>query len=188
MTTAQPHGDAHGVPGHDLAALVAPAAHLLPAQGPISVFIHHNTLHAFEEQRFEAAVVEGGERFGCNPFLTEERYRKELGRGRILVSDLRDVLERELGEAASVRVGGVATRIAFRKNYYYVPHNARASKIFASADPNGFLPKWHVQPGNAAGEDHAGWSLWTLAARSNRAGLGVTSGTVLGLSSGPAIR
>lgn len=114
MTSAQPHGDAHGVPGHDLAALIAHAAHLLPAQGPISVFIHHNTLHAFEEQRFEAAVVEGGERFGCNPFLTEERYRKELGRGRILVSDLRDVLERELGEAASVRVGGVATRIALR--------------------------------------------------------------------------
>lgn len=84
--------------------------------------------------------------------------------------------------------GGVPTRIAFRKNYYYVPHNARASKVFASADPIGYLPTWHVQPGNASGEDHAGWSLWKLAARSNRAGLGVTSGTVLGLSSGPAIR
>src|SRR5881392_3418997 len=68
------------------------AAHLLPAQGPISVFIHHNTLHAFEHLPFEEAVERGGEVFGCQPYLSEEKYREALVRGRIRVDDLRAVL------------------------------------------------------------------------------------------------
>ncbi len=71
------------------------AAHFLPAQGPITVFIHHNTLHAFEHMPFEEAVVEGGRLLGCEPFLSEERYREELRRGRIRESDLEAVLRGE---------------------------------------------------------------------------------------------
>src|SRR5262245_51168154 len=63
--------------------VVEHAAHLLPAQGPITVFIHHNTLHAFEDLPFEEAVVVGGRLFGCQPYLSEDRYREELARGRI---------------------------------------------------------------------------------------------------------
>ena len=94
--------------------LVSHAAHLLPAQGPISVFVHHNTLHAFEDERFERAVVVGGERLGCEPFLSEERYRQELARGRILAADLRGALEEDLGEAGAQRVAGLVPRIDLR--------------------------------------------------------------------------
>jgi uncharacterized protein len=35
-------------PHHSLTRVIDQLAHRLPAQGPISIFIHHNTLHAFE--------------------------------------------------------------------------------------------------------------------------------------------
>ena len=71
------------------------AAHYLPAQGPIDVFIHHNTLHAFEEEPFEEAVVRAARLFGTEPFLSESCYREELARGRIRVGDIEAVLDRD---------------------------------------------------------------------------------------------
>ncbi|NDC62968.1 MAG: DUF2309 domain-containing protein [Planctomycetia bacterium] len=72
------------------------AAHYLPAQGPIGVFIHHNTLHAFEEEPFEEAVVHASRVFEAEPFLAESRYREEMARGRIRTTDVEAVIDREL--------------------------------------------------------------------------------------------
>ena len=72
------------------------AAHFLPAQGPINVFIHHNTLHALEELQFDDAVVTGGKIFGCQPYLPEDRYREKLSQGRISLADLRASIEADL--------------------------------------------------------------------------------------------
>ena len=82
------------------------AAHYLPAQGPIGVFIHHNTLHAFEDEPFEEAVVHASRIFGTEPYLTEARYREELARGRIRLRDLEAVLDADLGDRAGEPVAG----------------------------------------------------------------------------------
>ncbi|HKD07982.1 MAG TPA: DUF2309 domain-containing protein [Bryobacteraceae bacterium] len=71
------------------------AAHLLPAQGPIGVFIHHNTLHAFEHLPFERAVIEASQLFGAEPYMSEAAYRKDLAQGRIHSDDINAVLESE---------------------------------------------------------------------------------------------
>src|SRR5690242_4789283 len=71
------------------------AAHLLPMQGPIGVFVHHNTLHAFEDLPFEQAVIQASQLFGAEPYMTEAAYRAELARGRIHLADIDAVLDTE---------------------------------------------------------------------------------------------
>src|SRR5437763_3799786 len=84
----------------ELHNVIEHAAHLLPAQGPITVFIHHNTLHAFEDLSFHDAVKKGAHVFGCHPYLSEDRYRDDLQRGRIRFAEPQEVLEQDLGEHA----------------------------------------------------------------------------------------
>jgi uncharacterized protein YbcC (UPF0753/DUF2309 family) len=95
----------------DLARVIDQLAHLLPAQGPISIFIHHNTLHAFEHLPFEQAVERAAERLGREPYLAEARYRQKLGSGRILARDVEALLVAQLGAGAASDVAGVGPRL-----------------------------------------------------------------------------
>lgn len=97
-----------------LSHVIDHAAHLLPAQGPITVFIHHNTLHAFEDLQFDDAVQTGSRIFGCQPYLSEDRYRAELARDRIRPSDLQDVLRDELEDRADEPILSFGTRFDLR--------------------------------------------------------------------------
>ncbi len=74
------------------------AKHYLPTQGPIAVFIHHNTLHAFEHLPFDEAVLEGLRIYGSQPYWPEAKYREEMLRDRIQFQDLQAVLSRDLGQ------------------------------------------------------------------------------------------
>src|SRR5262245_48872486 len=108
-----PH-DGPGTPHDRLRHAIDQAAHLLPAQGPITIFIHHNTLHAFEDRPFERAVEEGTRVFGCLPYLRLDRYREALRKGRIRFADLLAVLEDELGLRAVEGVARLVNRLDLR--------------------------------------------------------------------------
>lgn len=75
-------------PKEALTHAVEQAAHLLPAQGPIGNFVHHNTLHAFQHLAFHDAVAQACSLHDAAGYLTEGAYREALGRGRILPEDL----------------------------------------------------------------------------------------------------
>ena len=94
-----------------LTRVIDQLAHLLPAQGPISIFIHHNTLHAFEHLPFEDAVERAAEYFECQPYLPEARYRNKLASGRILAGDVESLLAEQLGSRGADQVAGVCSRL-----------------------------------------------------------------------------
>jgi uncharacterized protein YbcC (UPF0753/DUF2309 family) len=98
-------------PDQRLTQVIDRLAPLLPAQGPISIFIHHNTLHAFEHLPFEDAVEDAARHLGREPFLSESRYRDKLASGRIRPRDVEALLIEQLGEGASEDVAGVGSRL-----------------------------------------------------------------------------
>jgi uncharacterized protein YbcC (UPF0753/DUF2309 family) len=100
-----------GTPDDPLTRVIDRLAHLLPAQGPISIFIHHNTLHAFEHLPFEEAVERAAGRLGREPFLPEARYRDKLASGRIRERDVDAILTEHLGARAAGNVAGLASRL-----------------------------------------------------------------------------
>jgi uncharacterized protein len=100
-----------GSPDHPLTCVIDQLAHLLPAQGPISIFIHHNTLHAFEHLPFEEAVEHAAMQLGREPFLAESRYRDKLASGRIRPGDVEALLREQLGVSASEDVAGAGSRL-----------------------------------------------------------------------------
>jgi uncharacterized protein YbcC (UPF0753/DUF2309 family) len=73
---------------------VAHAAYFMPAQGPIGVFVHHNTLHSLQHKRFEEAVIAGAQLYDAEPFLSEEAYQQARVRRRIMDEDIDAILSR----------------------------------------------------------------------------------------------
>ena len=101
----------------------------LPASnGPITIFIHHNTLHGFEDVPFHEAVKRGALLFGCEPYLTEDRYREELTRGRIRSDKLRIVLTRDLGAGAGQELPCFGTRLELRLAMLQYPLRTGATR------------------------------------------------------------
>jgi uncharacterized protein YbcC (UPF0753/DUF2309 family) len=104
------HARELSAPDHPLTNVIDHLAALLPAQGPISIFIHHNTLHAFEDLPFEEAVERAADLLGCEPFLSEPRYRDKLASGRIRAKDVEALIREQLGARADIDVAGAGSR------------------------------------------------------------------------------
>ncbi len=67
----------------NLDACIAHIAHWLPAQGPIKDFIHHNTLHAFQQHPFHEGVAIAAKLFGARSYLPLSDYQALYLEGRI---------------------------------------------------------------------------------------------------------
>ncbi len=71
--------------------------HYLPTQTPIRDFIHHNTLHAFQDTNFFEAIFKASKIFGYQVTLELEDYRRLFLMGRISNEVLQNILSQNVG-------------------------------------------------------------------------------------------
>ncbi len=71
--------------------------HYLPAQAPLKDFIHHNTLHAFQDMKFFDAIRNASVKFGYNISLSLNEYRAAYESGRITEKNLERAIDSRTG-------------------------------------------------------------------------------------------
>jgi len=71
--------------------------HYLPTQGPLKDFVHHNTLHAFQDMKFYDAIYKASAIFGYQTTLTLTEYRDLYSIRRITPETLARVIRHRKG-------------------------------------------------------------------------------------------
>jgi len=111
------------------------AAHWLPQQSPLHMFVHHNTLHAFEHLHFEEAVLRAAERFGTEPYQSEQAFAQCLESARIRPSDIDAVVSTSSDDSEVPVIAGGPTRRAL--------HGLRLRELFEI--PKGSALNWMLE-------------------------------------------
>ncbi len=75
-------------------------AHYLPAQLALKDFVHHNSLHAFQDKEFFEGIFAATKIFGIQATFNINEYRKLYAQGRIKSNILERVIVRGKGENA----------------------------------------------------------------------------------------
>ncbi|MEO5378747.1 MAG: DUF2309 domain-containing protein, partial [Magnetococcus sp. DMHC-6] len=103
MATSSPDGTSLG---ERLRAAIAHFEHLLPGQAPLKDFVHHNTLHGYQQDSFPVALQKVRARTGQQGYLPVERFRALYQQGRITKEDLLQVInadpDLESGESIDI--------------------------------------------------------------------------------------
>lgn len=76
----------------DVSAAIDHLAHWLSIQGPIKDFVHHNTLHAYQNRKFSDALEIASRVYGAHPLMSLSWYQDAYHRGQIQERALTRVL------------------------------------------------------------------------------------------------
>ncbi|MBC8086322.1 MAG: DUF2309 domain-containing protein [Phycisphaerae bacterium] len=119
---------------------------ILPDQGPIGVFVHHNTLHAFQHLPFHEGVQKGSALLGARPYLDLHEFRAAFERGRIDEYGLNESIQNALGARASEVVAFGLTRAALWRAImlFGVDEDELQGLEFARTVRNSTLPPAHL--------------------------------------------
>ncbi|MDP4998064.1 MAG: Na-translocating system protein MpsB [Saprospiraceae bacterium] len=87
------------VPSFSETAVLHDLKHYLPAQAALKDFVHHNSLHAFQDQAFFEAIFAAAKIFGIQTTFNLNEYRKLYRQGRIGEAIVDRVIARRFGSA-----------------------------------------------------------------------------------------
>ncbi|MDQ3401724.1 MAG: DUF2309 domain-containing protein, partial [Chloroflexota bacterium] len=126
-----------------LAHEIAHVSHLLPSQGPIGTFIHHNTLHGLQHLPFHDALAEGQRLLGGRGYLPAETYRAHHASGRISDEDIDAALDEASAEAETAPIArgmrDVTAREVRRAHLVYGVEPLDLSSLAYRHDEEGLL-------------------------------------------------
>lgn len=83
----------------DIHAMLARIRHYLPSQLPLKDFIHHNTLHAFQDLPFHKGLKKASEMFGYQVYLHLDEYRNLYKQQKIDSIILERIIQKKKGNA-----------------------------------------------------------------------------------------
>lgn len=77
----------------NLENIIQHAKSKIPEQGPLEFFVHHNTVHHYENTDFFVAVKNAAQDYNCQAFMPEDYYRHKYAKRRIEKSDLSQAIK-----------------------------------------------------------------------------------------------
>ena len=92
--------------------------HYLPAQAPLKDFVHHNTLHAFQDVPFFDGIRKASRMFGYKTSLNLSEYRDLYQNGRISA----DVIRKTITESKGEHLADEWMEKMINKDYHYSNH------------------------------------------------------------------
>lgn len=92
--------------------------HILPGQAPIKDFVHHNTLHGYQQQTFPEALAASQKLTGARGYQPIEDYRKYYLKGRINRQDLTAVIDDNDAFEAPTEIANLKGQNITRRDIY----------------------------------------------------------------------
>lgn len=136
----------HAASGEEssLSAIIDEISHYLPSQGPIKTFVHHNTLHHFEDLEFFEALDAAADIYGANTALPEPTYQRFFEQGRITHGDLNRALL-EHGFHGEPWIYGVSKRKIVRSLLFSAPVPLTAETLRWRLLEKRYLARFHEE-------------------------------------------
>jgi uncharacterized protein len=110
---------AHSVTTVDIHSIIHNLKHYLPAQAPLKDFIHHNTLHAFQKNKFHSGIRKASKILGYKVYLSLDEFRTRYKNGEI---------KDEILDIQIEKVKGKQNVLAFKEKMLHEPFETNTPK------------------------------------------------------------